>query len=199
MMLKAVAHAIMSHPRLYQIVQVLLGQRRSMRQLRNVLDGLPSGRTLDIGSSAGALGRRLVDDAVGLDIDVLPLLEMKRAMRAARAAGGDAAALPFANGAFDLSLCIAVSHHLDDRSFDQALSEIGRVTRGRFVFLDALRTSRLIGRILWRYDRGSHPRSRAELLSALEKWFTIERTIDYGYLHDYVICVARPRATPGRT
>lgn len=195
MMLKAVAHAITSRPALYQFVQLLLGQRRSVRRLQEVLSGIASGRTLDIGSSAGALGRQLVRDAIALDIDVVPLLAMKRAMPSAQAAAADAAALPFANGAFDLSLCIAVSHHLDDRGFDSALREIGRVTRGRFVFLDAVRSARPVAKLLWRYDRGSHPRTRSELLQSLHKWFTIERTVDYKYLHEYVICVARPRAT----
>ena len=198
-MLKTLAHAVTSRPVLYQMTQVLLGQNRSRRQLEQVLSGRRQGRCLAIGSSAGALERSLVPDAVGVDIDVLPLLQMKRLAPGAEAVAGDAASLPFLRRTFDLSLCIAVSHHLDDDSLQSTFEEIRRVTRGTFVFLDAVRNdSRAMGRLLWRYDRGSHPRTRSELVRAIEQCFTIERTVVYRYLHEYLICVARPKtARPG--
>ena len=198
-MLKTLAHAIMSRPLLYQPIQVLLGQNRSLRKLESVTSGLNAGRSLDIGSSSGALGRRVAPLAARIDIDIVPLMAMKKVHGREKAAAADAAALPFPGSTFDLALCVAVSHHLDDQTLDAALRDISRVTRGRFVFLDAVRSRRLVARILWRYDRGSHPRSRSELLAAIGKWFAIESTVEYSYLHEYVICVATPKTATAET
>ncbi len=108
-------------------------------------------RVLEIGCGPGHLSSRLARDhglvVVGVDLDAA-MLEKARA-HAARLEGaspptfivGDAAALPFAAGSFDLVISTLSLHHWDDPS--AALREIARVLRpeGRALIWD-LRSGR---------------------------------------------------------
>jgi SAM-dependent methyltransferase len=188
------AAALLSFPFVYEVVQSLAGQRRVAERLHGVLRDLPEGRLLDVGSAAGGFALRLGLKPVCLDIDPVPLHSLRRSGRSGDPVAGDATALPFRERCFDLTLCVAMSHHLSDRQLPLLVSELGRVTRGHLVFLDAVRNdSRAISRWLWRYDRGRFPRTRDALVSSLESRFEILRFVDFAVYHQYVICIARPR------
>ncbi len=103
----------------------------------------PIGRSLEIGAGTGYLSLNLVaagdvESAVCTDISpgMLSALEVNadRLGLEVETAAADAAALPFADGAFDLVLGHAVLHHLPD--LDAAFAELHRVLRpgGRIVF-----------------------------------------------------------------
>ena len=92
----------------------------------------------------------------------------------ARLVGGDAARLPFRDRCFDLSLCLFVSHHLDDEELRRALRGLARVTSGALVFADAVRNDRrAVSRWLWNYDRGRHPRTEETITGLLRESFNL--------------------------
>jgi ubiquinone/menaquinone biosynthesis C-methylase UbiE len=104
----------------------------------------PSGRerALDVGTGAGALALALaplVREVVGLD-PVPELLELARARAATNAefVAGDGAALPFADGSFDLAGTHRTLHHVARP--DRIVAELARVTRpgGHVLVVDQL-------------------------------------------------------------
>jgi SAM-dependent methyltransferase len=88
-------------------------------------------RVLDAGCGAGALSFALaphVAETVGVDSDER-LLDAARSSAPPNASftAGDATALPFAFGAFDIAGCLRVLHHV--RRPELVVSELARVTR----------------------------------------------------------------------
>jgi hypothetical protein len=111
----------------------------------------------------------------------------------ARCLRGTALDIELPDAAVDLTVCVAVAHHLDDCELPQMIAELARVTRKRLVFLDPLAaTGPGIGSVLWAYDRGSHPRSAQTLLSELGRCFEIEQVTRFRIFHRYVLCSGRP-------
>lgn len=193
-MLMRVARAIASHPVFYQWIQLALGQRDLLRELRIALKTTDTRFVLDVGSAGGGLSRQLLDESVALDIDVRSLAVTRKAGAHAHPVAASAATLPFVSDAFRTTLCVGVAHHLDDDTFEAALREMSRVTKDHLVFLDGLGDdTRWIARLLWRYDRGEFPRSRADLMAAISRHFTVESEITFRRFRSYVLCVARPR------
>jgi len=94
---------------------------------------VPPGPALDLGCGTGLLAERLADagyDVVGLDPSrgMLAQLRRRRPGLPAVAAGGTA--LPFADGVFALTLCVAVMHHVaEPDAVRRTLTEMARVTR----------------------------------------------------------------------
>jgi hypothetical protein len=90
---------------------------------------------------------------------------------------------------------IEVSHHIPDAVLDDCLAEAARVTRRRFVFVDAVRGPRLRSKLMWQLDLGRYPRPEAELVPALEKSFDVQKVDRFrGTNHDHVVCTCTPRA-----
>ena len=161
-MLRRIAQAIASNPTLYQLIQSVSGQRLTAKQLAVALAGADTRRALDVGSAGGGTSRGLLKGPVSIDVDVPSLAALKRANDEARAVAGSIAALPFRSGSFPTAICVAVSHHLDGPTLAAGLREIARVVSDRFVFIDAVKIDhRWMSRLLWRYDRGRSPRTRA--------------------------------------
>ena len=99
-------------------------------------------RALDSGCGTGALAfalAPLVREVVGVDKSI-DLLEAARAAAPANVTllEGDAAALPFEVGEFDLAGCLRVLHHVHRPEL--VVSELARVTRpgGRVLVVDQL-------------------------------------------------------------
>lgn len=193
-MLVRLARAIASHPIFYQWIQLALGQRDVRRELRIALKATDTRFVLDVGSASGGLTRELLSKSAALDIDLRSLARVRQWGGDAHPVAASAATLPFVNGAFRTTLCVGVAHHLDDDTLEGALQEIARVTKEHFVFLDGRGDDpRRISRLLWRYDRGAFPRSRADLLAAISRRFEIESEVTFRRFHSYVLYVARPR------
>jgi SAM-dependent methyltransferase len=199
--LERVAASLVSRPAVYRLVQTLAGQRRVAERLRRSLPEAPAGsRFLDLGSSEGSFAAYLRIDPIFVDLDPRPLLTLRTRRPGSRVVAADAGALPFPDAAFDVTLCVAVAHHLDDSLFERVAAEIARVTRSHFVFLDPLRDEkRAVSRWLWRYDRGRFPRTRAEIERRLASHFSLSPPEEFAVFHRYVLWVGAPlRADPLR-
>ncbi len=125
-------------------------------------------RALDAGCGAGALAFALaphVREVVGVDLSAeLVAAGRERAPANVTLLEGDATALPFAYGEFDLSGCLRVLHHV--RRPELAVSELARVTRpgGRILVADQLGpVDPLRSLELDRFERARDP-SHARLL-----------------------------------
>jgi len=193
---RAAAGLSTAHPGVYDVVQALLGAKHSRRRLAPWLAAAGGKRVLDVGAGTGLQRALLPDTAAYVWLD--PDRNKLRGYRARYADGGvivgDGGALPLKDRSVDLGLCVAVSHHLPDGPLDALFAELDRVVRERVVFLDAvLCPTAPIGRLLWRWDAGSHPRPAEVLLRAMERRLEIEHVEQYRVYHRYLLCVARPR------
>jgi ubiquinone/menaquinone biosynthesis C-methylase UbiE len=100
---------------------------------------------------------------------------------------GDATRLPLRDGSVDWALAVGMSHHLTDPELSRTLDELRRVVRKRLFFLDAVVTPGYTSRLLWRYDRGRHPRSADVLRKQLAMRFNIVSDEEFTVLHRYLL------------
>jgi SAM-dependent methyltransferase len=195
--LQRLAASLVSKPFVYDLVQSLAGQEKVAQRLRAVLADMPHRRALDVGSAAGGFAYRLGISPVFADLDPRPVAALRRRRPEVRATVADAATLPFADRTFDLVLCLAVLHHLDDATLERVVSELARVAAARVLILEPLRNdARGISRWLWHYDRGRHPRTRDQLIAALSKSMHVEEAAEFSVYHQYLMCVMRSRGAP---
>jgi SAM-dependent methyltransferase len=142
------------------------GTRAVLRTLRAVLPA--GGSLLDVGTGGGDIPRALVRRArrrgesirvVGCDLHeqtVALAAAWSRSFDEIRIVRGDALALPFADGAFDVVLLSLTFHHFDDDAQISTLRELARVARRAIVVNDLERSwpnylgARLLAATLWR-------------------------------------------------
>jgi SAM-dependent methyltransferase len=91
-------------------------------------------RVLDVGTGEGQVARIVGERAIGVDPTYAQIQVAHRRAGGPTYARADAAALPFADGAFDTVVACLVFEHIDD--VDRAIHEVGRVLEqnGRFLF-----------------------------------------------------------------
>ncbi len=191
-------HRVLANSTVYELVQTLTGSRISEAKMRAALGALPPGtRILDAGGGTGILAR-IFDRGhlyMCMDIDLARVRFAKD--RGAYALVGDAARMPVGSESIDLVVLRAVSHHLTDGEFAMMIDESRRVLKpgGRLLFLDAMwAQSWLPGRLMWRIDQGSHPRTEAQMVKVLESNFELERRTTYAVHHRYFLALARPKS-----
>lgn len=94
---------------------------------------VPPGPALDLGCGTGLLAERLAGagyGVVGLDPSRGMLAELRRRRPGLPTVAGGGVALPFADGSFALTYCVAVMHHVaDPEAVRRTLIEMARVTR----------------------------------------------------------------------
>ena len=97
--------------------------------------------------------------------------------------------IPLADNCIDLILCIAVTHHLTNPELELMVQESHRVLKetGKFILIDAVRTNRLLSKMMWKYDRGSYPRTYAEIISTIGQRFNVVRIKRFKRLHEYIL------------
>jgi SAM-dependent methyltransferase len=182
---------VVAVPAVYDAVQCLAGSRSLGLRLGEVLGAADGALVLDAGAGTGNLERLLPPGAryLWLDADARKLAGF-RAKSEAPAVLGDATRIPLKDRSVDWAVSIGVSHHLDDASFERSLDELRRVARERVVFLDAVRTDATTSRLLWRYDRGRHPRTAQALRKTLAKRFDVRDEQEFTVRHRYLLVVA---------
>jgi SAM-dependent methyltransferase len=196
--LKTVIERVVAHPRIYTAVQYLAGTALVYRRIRQALGPLhATTRVFDIGGGTG-LTTRLLPSAhayVCFDPDPEKLAGFLGNGNSQRCVLADGTRLPVRDGAADVALIIFVAHHVNDALLDRLFSEAMRALRpgGRLLLVDPLWTpERAISRLLWAYDRGSRPRTRAALLAAVERHGVVRRVEEFAFLHRYLLILAEP-------
>jgi SAM-dependent methyltransferase len=187
-------YAILGNPRLYEFHQAYGGGRPIAAQVKRELKDVGGASLLDIGAGTGMVGGLVSPKTryVWFDNDTLKLRGLLSKRIDCFAVLGDAARLPFDTDAADWTVMVEVSHHLPNGTLQASLEEAARVTRERFIFVDALRGSRLRSKLLWQLDLGRFPRSEDELIKALEKSFDVEKVERFRVNHDHLLCVCVP-------
>lgn len=98
-----------------------------------VKDLIPGGSILDVGCGTGILASRLAGEdyeVTGVDSSEGMLEHLRKRDPQVRAVAGSAIDLPFDDGVFDLTLCVAVLHHVaDPQAVSKSLAEMIRVTK----------------------------------------------------------------------
>ncbi len=192
-------YGILGNPRLYDFHQTHGGGRPIAVQVERILGNVEAATVLDIGGGTGMVAGLLPPGPryVWLDSDTLKLRGFLSKAITSYAVLADAAHLPFRDGAADWTVMVEVAHHLADDALYACLHEAARVTGHRFLFVDALRGSRLRSRLLWQLDLGRFPRSEDELVHALDTSFEVEAVERFRVNHDHLLCVCTPRRPTG--
>jgi len=199
-MLTRILHGLMANPRVYDLVQSLVGAAEVHRRLARQVELVRDARlVLDLGGGTGLVSELFAARGGGgkyvcLDIDPAKLEGFRAKYPAGLALQADAAHIPLADATLDAAVCTNVSHHLPGDVFPQMLAEVARVLRpgGTFVFLDAVwNPTRWAGRVIWRYDRGSFPRTAHAIRAAIAGVLNVEHWEQFAIHHEYALCVAR--------
>jgi SAM-dependent methyltransferase len=167
---------VFERPVVYDLAQRVcgVGARRLERIYREVFGGV-RGAVLDVGCGPAPDTPAPLGTLVGLDINPRYVARYVRAdagaTRACRLSGvvASAAALPFADGAFDECRSAATLHHLPDPLASRALREMYRTLRpgGRLAVFDMVRPPSILasplGWLVCRLDRGGSVRPEPSL------------------------------------
>jgi len=190
-----ILHKIASHPRVYDCIQLIVGAGCTRRRLAESVACLDKANfVIDLGGGTGIHGDlwHSAGSYVCLDVDILKLEGFRSKCPEGMALLGDATKIPVKSNSIDVIMCTAVSHHLSDEMLSDLLDESARVlrTKGTFIFVDAVwKPERLLGRLLWKYDRGSAPRTAQHLQGLIEKHYELIHIDVYSVWHEYLLCV----------
>jgi ubiquinone/menaquinone biosynthesis C-methylase UbiE len=195
-MLTDVLHRIVARPWVYDLAQTVAGAKIVRRRLAARVEPLRGAPVvLDIGGGTGSIGE-LWDHRtryVCLDIDPMKLAGFVARNPTGLALRADATRIPMADAAVDVVLCTNVTHHLTDPLLERMIAESARVLKpdGKLVLSDAIwAPQRRAGRMMWRYDRGSFPRTAEVLRAGVARFLRVESWEQFSIWHEYFICVA---------
>lgn len=181
----------------YDRIQALFGAEQVRLILTPLLLETGGKAVLDVGAGTG-LYRAAVPDAaryIWMDNDLQKWKGFRRKYPSSNAALGDATRICLSSNSVDFAMCVHMMHHLSDLGLALLFGELARVVREKIIFWDPLeRPDSLFHRTLWKFDRGSFPRSETALLSAIEANFEVEYVERYKIFHYYLLCVARRKA-----
>jgi len=165
---------MLDKPAWYDVKTRLLSLgRASVRDfLRQTVTPREGGRVLDVGCGTGAHGRTFAGRMRYFGVDQNGVyVRHAIARRGEPFAVMDAAKIAFPDGAFDVVFAVGLFHHLSDAQAVAAAREMRRVTKdnGTALVIDAVLPPQwnLLGRCLFRWDRGHHVREQAALTALL--------------------------------
>jgi SAM-dependent methyltransferase len=194
-MRKRIVSRVAENPMVYDVVQLLAGYPLLARRLRQLTGPTNQLSVLDAGAGTGALGGLVGDTGsyVALEIDEGKLERLRQRQPHAEVIHGSVSSIPLPDDSVDLSLLVNVAHHLADDDLELALGELSRVTRTRVIVADPVANGPLVGRALWRIDRGSYPRTADELCTAVDRHLNVEQVGRLRLLHRFALISARVR------
>ena len=193
-MLLSALHELASRPWVYDQIQKLAGVRRVYQRISRQLPAGATGYVLDVGGGTGAIRPLWPRDCryVCLDIEMPKLRGFRAKTGDGLALQTDATRMPIADACASSVVCMAVAHHLTDTMLASVLSESARVLRpgGRMFFLDPVfDRRRALGRMIWRLDRGSYPRTADTLHKVFSQHFHVAHWEQFAVYHEYVLGV----------
>jgi ubiquinone/menaquinone biosynthesis C-methylase UbiE len=195
-MLRELLGKVVANPWVYDAVQKMAGREENYRRLQPLLARAKGEILLEAGAGTGEI-KRILDPTtryLWLDNDVQKLAGFQSKNKNQLAVLADGTCIPLADRSVHSVLTSAVTHHMQDHELDLFLAELARVCRQQLVFLDALDDpSSLVSNLMWRYDRGSRPRTYENLLSKVRQYFELEMIQRYKIYHEYLLCTGKPR------
>ena len=199
-MLRKILHRVVRNPRVYDWVQLLAGAEEVRRRIAAQIPYLGCvDSVLDMGGGTGLYHSLwpAAERCICLDISMAKLRGYRTRYPRGTALCADATRLPLGSGTLDAVMCINVSHHLTDRSCELLIEESARVLKetGALLFVEAMwEPKRFTGRLLWKFDRGSHPRSAAYLRLLLQRKFKLIHVEQFSLYHTYLLCAGVKRS-----
>lgn len=198
-------HRLVAIPAVYDLSQRLAGARICWEKLRQALQRLPHGsRVIDVGAGTG-LAKKLFPPGciyTACEPDPQKRQGLKKICPEDAIMEASATQIPASDESFDACLLTAVAHHLTDQEFDAAIREFRRILtpQGTFFLLDPLWVPHGVrGRILWALDRGSHPRTLAQIREFVERYFHVVEEVRWHVHHHYALLICRPKQSVGHT
>jgi ubiquinone/menaquinone biosynthesis C-methylase UbiE len=184
-------HSVATRPRIYDWIQMLVGQRQLLERVSQQTQGLHPGIVVDVGGGTGSMRALWPSECryICLDIEMTKLKGFRSRAPAGLAVLSDATRMSVASASADIVMCKFMMHHLTDSMLTQMIEESLRVLRpnGMLILIDPiLNRQRFAGRVLWRLDRGSYPRTEEELRKKLASRFKIVHWEKFAIYHEYV-------------
>ncbi len=194
-MLAKILHQMTKNPWVYDQIQYLVGAKQIHQRLAaHVATFTDVSSVLDLGGGTG-----LYHDLwpatcthICLDMDRLKLQAYRHKHNSGLALCADATTVSFQSNSIDVVMCIFVSHHLPEAALDHMLAESHRVLKntGIFILMDPIwNPKRFVGRLLWRYDVGSYPRTPQALRSIFSKYYQTTHDEFFSIYHSYFFCI----------
>jgi ubiquinone/menaquinone biosynthesis C-methylase UbiE len=180
----------------FDLSQALAGAAQIRRRLRSHVELCPPGsRILDVGGGTGTLQNIVPKECtyVCLDLEMPKLTRYVEKTAYPNPLLADATCMPIRTGSVDLVTCVFIAHHLTDEMLADVLRESDRVLKddGRILLIDPVDNPlRWAGKLLWKLDRGSYPRTADKLQLALRSRFRIEHSETFSIYHEYMLAVA---------
>jgi ubiquinone/menaquinone biosynthesis C-methylase UbiE len=196
-LVKNIAHKIVAQPIVYDALQITVGVSHVQQRIAAHIPQLAAGaHVLDVGGGTGIQREQFATrvNYTCLDIDRQKLDGFRAKFAGDTALLSDGTRMALQSGSIDFGLCVFVMHHVPDALISDLIGECARVLKrgGTFLFIDPLwRPQRPIGRLLWRYDRGSYPRTETRLAELIGAHFADTQWEYFAVMHAYGLCVAR--------
>jgi len=192
-MLKRLLHHVVSIPWVFDCVQGLVDGTKVRHRLASQLAQIrPSAVIVDIGGGTGAYRHLCPPNSryICLDTDWFKLRGHIRKHGEGLVILSDGRRCPLKSSSVDAVLCTKVSHHLSEQVLAEVIVESRRILKpkGEYIFLDAVwAPARWIGRLLWKYDRGSSPRTAQTLRTAVLHEFELAQDDQFSVYHEYLL------------
>lgn len=188
-------HALVSIPWIYDRVQYLFGLKKTFEHLSPHLSQIENQIVLDAGAGTGNFAHLIPNTSryIWLDNDLHNLKSFRKRNIPGWAVPGNVTNICLKDKSVDYVLCANLAHHLTDEALALLFSELARVLRKKMFFFEPLQCPESwISNALWKYDRGSHPRSKQSLNLAIQKWFAIDYVEYFTIQHHYMFCIGLP-------